>query len=264
MKKIFLLIALIVCTPEVNAQWLWGEKGDQGERGPRGDKGPRGEKGPKGDKGREGYGFKGGYYDYEKDEICLNRSPSYNPVFITVGEGFNQKDGIGPKGEKGLKGDVGDIGPVGPQGIRGARFLLARDGKFYKPHWKFETVEGDTLGISTTEKVGIGVGAEGFSCHDCSEYRLFVDKGLRVKNIKVSILNEDGWADDVFKKNYRLMSLDSLEKFIKKNHRLPKIPTAKEVVKDGVELKQMNVLLLRKIEELTLYIIELNKKSQTF
>ena len=52
------------------------------------------------------------------------------------------------------------------------------------------------------------------------------------------------------------MSLNEVEKFINENRHLPEIPSAQEVVKNGVELKEMNVLLLKKVEELTLYVIE--------
>ena len=56
------------------------------------------------------------------------------------------------------------------------------------------------------------------------------------------------------------MKLEKLEEFIKENNYLPEIPSAKEVVENGIELKEMNVKLLQKIEELTLYLIQQNKE----
>lgn len=71
-------------------------------------------------------------------------------------------------------------------------------------------------------------------------------------------LKED-FPDYVFSKNYRLISLDSLENFIVLNSRLPGMPSAEQVKTSGVELGEMNRILVEKVEELTLYMIELQK-----
>lgn len=98
------------------------------------------------------------------------------------------------------------------------------------------------------------------SCADCSNYRLFVKDGIKTEKIKVEFANANGWADYVFDDNYKLLPLDEVKKFISLNKHLPEIPSADEVVKNGVELKEMNVLLLKKIEELTLHLIDLSEK----
>ena len=59
---------------------------------------------------------------------------------------------------------------------------------------------------------------------------------------------------------YRFLSLKEIETYIKKNHHLPKIPSAKEMELNGLSLKEMNLLLLEKIEELTLFTIEQQKE----
>jgi hypothetical protein len=56
------------------------------------------------------------------------------------------------------------------------------------------------------------------------------------------------------------MPLPQLEQYIQQNKHLPDIPTANEVVRDGVDLGKMNALLLKKVEELTLYVIQLKKE----
>lgn len=115
------------------------------------------------------------------------------------------------------------------------------------------------LFLSTTRKVGIGT--NNFNCSDCSDYRLFVKEGIRTEKVKVDISSVNGWADFVFKEDYSLMSIENLENYIKKNGHLPGIKSAEEVVEEGgVELKEMSVKLLQKIEELTLYIIKLDKE----
>ncbi|MFW5720891.1 MAG: hypothetical protein ACOCWW_00735, partial [Bacteroidota bacterium] len=68
------------------------------------------------------------------------------------------------------------------------------------------------------------------------------------------------WADHVFDKNYELMTLSELEKFIDDNKHLPKMYSAEKVKEEGIDLYDMNVKLLEKIEELTLYTIEQDKQ----
>lgn len=68
--------------------------------------------------------------------------------------------------------------------------------------------------------------------------------------------NVNEYPDYVFTPDYKLMHLNDLESFIIKNGHLPDVPTAKHAVNNGMNLSEMNVLLLQKIEELTLYTIE--------
>lgn len=68
------------------------------------------------------------------------------------------------------------------------------------------------------------------------------------------------WFDHVFDKNYNLRPISEVEKYIKENHHLPEIPSQQEVNENGYNLGDMQGKLLMKIEELTLYIIELEKR----
>lgn len=88
---------------------------------------------------------------------------------------------------------------------------------------------------------------------------LEVNGTIRSKEVIVEIAN---WSDFVFDNNYNLMSLKETERFIKRNGHLPNVPSATEVEKEGIELGEMNAILLQKIEELTLYVIELEKKIE--
>ena len=98
------------------------------------------------------------------------------------------------------------------------------------------------------------------TCSDCNEYRLFVQDGIRTEKIKVDIAASNGWADYVFKKDYQLMPLSDVDQFISKNGHLPEVPSTKEAMENGIELKEMNILLLKKVEELTLHLIDQDKK----
>lgn len=68
------------------------------------------------------------------------------------------------------------------------------------------------------------------------------------------------WADYVFDENYRLRSLSSVEAFINRYHHLPEVPSATDVNQHGVNVGDSQALLLKKVEELTLYVIQLNKR----
>ena len=74
------------------------------------------------------------------------------------------------------------------------------------------------------------------------------------------IVQETPFPDYVFESTYKLMPLNELEKYIKENKHLPNMPTAKEVEKNGADIAEINRLLVEKIEELTLYILEQDKR----
>lgn len=80
------------------------------------------------------------------------------------------------------------------------------------------------------------------------------------KQLKVRSNPMNPWPDNVFESNYNLMSLKELDQYIKQNKHLPNIPTQDEISKDGMDVYEMNAALLKKVEELTLYVIELEKR----
>ncbi len=73
---------------------------------------------------------------------------------------------------------------------------------------------------------------------------------------EVVIKLQSNWPDYVFKSDYNLKPLEEVQSFINRNGHLPGIPSATEVEETGIEVGEMNILLLEKVEELTLYIIE--------
>jgi hypothetical protein len=92
-----------------------------------------------------------------------------------------------------------------------------------------------------------------------SPYKLIVEGTISAKKLKISTTP---WADFVFDKTYNLMPLHSLEKYILQNKHLPQIPTTKTVEEQGIDVGEIQAKLLQKIEELTLYLIEQNKKIE--
>ena len=95
-----------------------------------------------------------------------------------------------------------------------------------------------------------------------SDYRLAVEGKLVAKEIIVTIDNWNTWPDYVFKPNYNLMSLLDLEKSINQNGHLPGMPNAQDIRDNGINISEVQAKLLEKIEELTLYMIEMKKENE--
>ncbi|QNL21102.1 hypothetical protein HZR84_03825 [Hyphobacterium sp. CCMP332] len=93
-----------------------------------------------------------------------------------------------------------------------------------------------------------------------SDSRLFVDGKITAKYYIATL---DNWPDYVFEKDYYRMPLYELKDFINKNGHLPSIPSADYVNSNGVDLGELNKKLLEKVEELTLYVIELKEQIDT-
>jgi hypothetical protein len=93
-------------------------------------------------------------------------------------------------------------------------------------------------------------GADGF--------KVSVDGSIICEEVLVQ--NSDNWPDYVFHKDYPLMSMGSLRSFLQDKAHLPGIPSAAEVASEGVYLGDMQKRLLEKVEELTLYILELETR----
>ncbi len=110
------------------------------------------------------------------------------------------------------------------------------------------------LFIKDDGNVGIGTNLSSNTYNN--SYKLAVNGTIRAKEIVV----ETVWSDFVFEPTYRLLPLTELEKFIKANNHLPAIPSADEISTNGLKVAETQTLMMQKIEELTLYIIELNKK----
>ena len=106
-------------------------------------------------------------------------------------------------------------------------------------------------------KVGIGVEPNDMP----GGHKLYVNGSILCTELKVE--TKSNWPDFVFLKTYPLMSLHTLEEFVNKEGHLPDVPSQKDVAQNGVEVGSMQVILLQKIEELTLYIIQQNHRMNS-
>jgi len=111
-------------------------------------------------------------------------------------------------------------------------------------------VVGTTQLVVTNGYVGIGTSNP--------TNALAVNGTIKAREV---IVTTNGWADFVFEPDYELMSLGEVESFIEANGHLPDVPTAEDVARGGVRMGEMQATLLRKIEELTLHVIELKKEN---
>jgi hypothetical protein len=92
-----------------------------------------------------------------------------------------------------------------------------------------------------------------------TDYKVAVAGKVICEELRVK-LQSSGWPDYVFSNSYKLPTLEEVEKFIGEHKHLPNIPSAAEVEKDGIAVGDMQKRLMEKVEELTLYVIELKKQ----
>lgn len=120
-----------------------------------------------------------------------------------------------------------------------------------QPYWP-----APKMFLSSTGSFGINTQSPG------SLYKLAVAGRIAAwDEIKV-FTNGSSFPDYVFDPSYKLRSLEETEKYVKENHHLPEVPSAAEIAKEGMSLNGMSEILLKKVEELTLHLIEMKKESE--
>ncbi|CAL2083884.1 protein of unknown function [Tenacibaculum sp. 190524A02b] len=130
-------------------------------------------------------------------------------------------------------------------GIKAGGLLIAENFNYASPSKNDLIVKGN-VGIGTPDTKGLELGVKG-----------------RIAAEEVKIAKHENWPDFVFESTYNLPSLTEVENHIQTKGHLKNIPSAKEVEKDGFFLGNMDAKLLQKIEELTLYTIQQEKKLTT-
>lgn len=115
---------------------------------------------------------------------------------------------------------------------------------------RFYIAAVEKMRIDSSGNVGIGTTAP--------QYRLAVNGTIGTKEV---VVTSSGWADYVFKPDYRLPALAEVSAFIQGHHHLSEIPSEKEVQEKGARLGEMQAKLLAKVEELTLYVIQEHERN---
>jgi len=155
-----------------------------------------------------------------------------NPVFLIKHSG---------NGSNVFAGVNSDLGIIRIQG-----FNATAANKAINSNDNFYVFTNGTVGINTNS---IPAG-----------YQLAVNGSAIATSMTVKLYAN--WPDYVFKKDYLLPSLSDVKTYIDQNQHLPDMPSEAEVAKDGLNLGEMNKLLVKKVEELTLYLIEKDKKEK--
>ncbi|MDO5314886.1 MAG: hypothetical protein Q4F82_02120 [bacterium] len=142
--------------------------------------------------------------------------------------------------------------------------LLFRTATFQQPleprsseitNWRDALLLKTNGAITLNGKVGINTE------NTTSAYALAVDGGLITT--KVYVQDVENWSDYVFDDTYKLMPLHELKKYICDNKHLPEIPSESEIVRQGYDLHEMQNAMMKKIEELTLYILQQQEEIET-
>lgn len=117
-----------------------------------------------------------------------------------------------------------------------------------------ENNENSIMTLEPTGKVGIGTGNDNLN----GNFLLYVNGKILSEEHTVKLKTD--WPDYVFEEDYEMLSIEDLEQFIRANKHLPEVPTATYVADHGVDIAATQAALLKHIEELTLRLIEMEKR----
>lgn len=175
-------------------------------------------------------------------------------------------------------GGTPSVAPYGQWGLEYTEAILGKEGmNFWRPFLSSGTGGNYLLFLGNNGKVGINtnnptaqftvngnvlIGDPATVTIPNTNYKLFVETGILTEKVRVAVKNSANWSDHVFSNDYNLRSIKDLEAFLSFNKHLPGIPSAAEVVENGIDLGEMDAKLLAKIEELSLYIIQLNERIE--
>ena len=225
MKKLVLLIALIGCWGVASAQWVVNGTALENTTS-----------------GAVNIGSNNGTAG-ANIQIGNNRSGNGNALFDLVGDVSTYPD-FGVRLIRYGKGALAGVSRFSHRGPQALEFKASDNG----PIAFLRSGDAVSLYVTSAGKVGIGTDNPG-------SFDLAVDGSMAARECVIT--TEDPFPDYVFSSDYNLMPISDLKQFISLNRHLPNIPSAKEVEEEGgFRLGELNLKLLEKIEELTLYILE--------
>lgn len=166
-----------------------------------------------------------------------------------------------------------DINATG--GFKGINITADRPDWSYGIHYQHQATNGLCKAIAVSKQgqdmfvvhsngatvIGYVSDVAGLTDPGNSRYKLYVEKGILTEKVKVALQGTGEWSDFVFAPGYQRNSIDYIEHYIKQNRHLPNVPSASDVLQNGIDLGKMDATLLRQIEELWLFVIELKKEN---
>jgi hypothetical protein len=196
-----------------------------------------------------------GGYKFPDGTVQTTRSPWLKNALDTYLNEGNVGIGVNtPAGKLDVYGDLvlglpGENFVLHPRPLTGDALIIAPQNGNSGWDW--------SKSLTLKDNGQVYIGAEQTASSQNTNYKLAVNGKIVAKEVVVTAQN---WADYVFAGTYELPRLSEVEGFIKQNRHLPDIPAEAEILKEGIDLAKMNTLLLKKVEELTLYVIEQEKK----
>jgi hypothetical protein len=161
------------------------------------------------------------------------------------------------------------IDNLGALSINTSNLTLAPTGAFVLKNGATNLISVDGSGLLSSSSLSVSgvsnlngkvsIGTQKITSGIHTDYKLSVDGKIVTKSLFVTTV---GWADYVFATNYSLKPLKEVESYILANHHLPNVPSATEVEQNGLDISDMQRIQMEKIEELTLYLIELKKENE--
>ncbi|CAC9972474.1 hypothetical protein [Flavobacterium panici] len=185
--------------------------------------------------------------DATQDNLKIANGTNADKQFLPVLQGYRVSDNRPALYLTGMIESANDIG-ADPITVFDAR--LSGSAVITRPLFSWDSYGTRKMILTSNGSLGIGTSTTG-------AHKLAVEGSIGAREVKVQAT---GWADFVFKKEYNLPKLEEVETHIKEKGHLENIPSEEEVLKNGISLGEMNVKLLQKIEELTLYMIDQNKE----
>ncbi len=248
-----------------------GPSGQNGQAGPQGPQGPQGQTGPAGPQGPQGPSGQNGLQGPQGPQGPAGNQGPQGPIGNTI---WNQN------GTE-IYYDTNNVGVgiVNPTSL----FHVVSDGSDIE---MVDFTTGDMTGASDLVNLTVGAGsADGTQIIECSRgttkvFQVNANGATSIGTSEVAtgfLLNVDGkaifeevqvelsgnWPDYVFEEKYKLRPLEEVSNYISEHGHLPNIPSAKEIEKEGLPLGEMQRKMMEKIEELTLYLIEIDKENKS-
>lgn len=141
----------------------------------------------------------------------------------------------------------------------GKSYMTVPDALFFGAYWD----KSGSVAVYPGGKMAIGGMDYSEPLRRPTGYRLYVKEGILTEKVKVALSSDAvQWPDYVFEEGYKLRSIQEVAQFIKAHKHLPDVPSACEVKSNGIDVSQSDAILLRKLEELTLYAIQMKKRNQ--
>jgi len=188
--------------------------------------------------------------DASDDFLAIDNGTSSNAQFGPVIRGVKVSDN---RAALVISGSIGD-GAVD----NGTNAVVAFDARLstgkvnHRPLFVWQSYSTRYMTMLSDGSVGIGT--------INPQAKLAVNGNILATEVKVK--NDISVPDYVFEPDYELPPLDEIEAYVKAHKHLPEIPSAADIKRDGLNLAEMNLLLLKKVEELTLHLIEKTKKQE--